>query len=194
MLHALYEKAKTKRVKKECEEKENPYVDYVEHIDEPWVFHERGVKRDLWKRGRQDYERTNVYHPKRTDANYWADFKPPPMDVMVADFFIDSGKPRLNRLGQYVEKWLVWAVTRGFYRMDQNKKMFTFKGVDPTILHFQSSKGFWERVDFGEGFPILRDITETCNRLYGAVLGKLSWYKSKSPYYKNTMEHLIALP
>ena len=195
MLAALYDTAKRERIKRECAEKPNPFAEYSQHYDEPWVFHELGAKCDLWKRGRQDYERKNTDHPQRKNANYWFEFKPLPMEVMVAEFFTESGKPRLLRLGKHVEKWLVWVVTQGFYRMDQNKKMFTFKGVNPTILHFKCSKGFWDRVDPPfENFPILRDITEACNRLYARLLAKLSRYDSKSPFYKAVLQNLVCFP
>ena len=201
MFFKLKEKLRNERMEK-CEEKENPYDDYSAHYDEPWVFHERLTKCRLWKKGSTNYEVTHVQHPKRKQDS-WYEFGVAEMDSMVSEFFTPSGKPRLHRLGQHVDKWLVWVVTQGYYRMDSKKRIFTYKGVDPTILHFKASKGMWDRID-GQadfGFPILKTVTETCNRLYAVVLRKLSKYRGPRDeenlsvkYRKNTLENLIGHP
>ena len=196
MLKAIKAKARKEFMLRECEEKENTFLNWPKFSEEPWKLRERYKKSQMWKRGSFDYDVAVISHPKRTDADFWSEFTPLPTDILLREFFTDTGKPRLGRLGQHFDKWLVWCVTGGRYRMDQKKKMWVFKGMEPSILHLLQSKGHWERVNqCCEGFPILSDITDECNRAYAAILRKLSQHEGKqTKYFKCIYHNLICHP
>ena len=185
-------------MQKFCDANENPYVDWPSYAHSPWQFLERYNKCYMWKRGNMYYERNKLIqpHPKRNSASFWWDFKELEMDIMVSEFFTEkTGKPRFHRLAQNVDKWLVWAVTQGFYRMDKFKNIYVFKGVNPTILDLHDSKGWWDNASSPQdNFPILRDITDAVNRLYAAVLCRLSRIEPRTKSLTCLLQNLINLP
>jgi len=121
-------------------------------------------------------------------------FTPEPPKYYVDQFFTAKGKARLVRLGQHVDRWIVWTVTQGMYRMDSNKRIYTYKGIRPTILHLASSEGMWLKVGDAYNFPqpILQGITETCNMVLEALQNRLNRYETKPKYkfFKCVFENL----
>ena len=176
---------------------ENPFLDWPSATT-PWELLELYTKCHMWKHNpfvRFDRNRFLKSHPKRKEAAQWSEFREPPQEEMLSTFFTSTGKPRLFRLGQRFDWWLFWAVTNGFYRMDKNKRTYTYVGEHvPTILDFKDSKGFWDNCSDGVGFPILRDITEACNRLMAAVLAKLSRWQKRTKTVVCYLDNMIRLP
>lgn len=179
------------------EEKENPYFDWPTFTN-PWEFLLQQKKCQLWKQDIYRYGRREVGpmedHPDRTTLALWEDYREIPLDELLSCFFT-KGRPIWSRLGQSVDRWLVWAVTQGRYRMDAVKNLYAFKGRDHSILHLANSKGFWDTVHPAwENFPILRDITAACNSLCDELLRRVQRCGSTTAMCKNTRENLINLP
>jgi len=181
---------------------ENPYTDWPS-MTTPWELLEQYTKCQIWKRAAdgkpfQKYARNHLLtsHPKRTVANHWWEFHESPLEEMMKEFFDKTGKPRLSRLGQNVDWWIFWSVTNGFYRMDRKKRTFTYVAAgQPTILDFADSKGFWDKCSGGDGgFPILAEVTESCNRLIAAVLARFSRYQKRTKPVVCFTENMIRLP
>ena len=180
---------------------ENPHTDWPSATT-PWEQLEQYTKCQIWKRTTdgmptKKFARNHLLksHPKRTVENLWWEFKEAPQDEMMKTFFTPAGKPRLFRLGQQFDWWIFWAVTHGFYRMDRNKRIFTYVAEGhPTILDFADSKGFWDKCSCGEGFPILAEITESCNRLIAAVLARFSRYQKRTKAVVCYLENIIRMP
>jgi len=179
----------------------NPYTDWAS-VSTPWERLERYAKCQICKlaaagRPFQKCDRNHLLkpHPRRTDALFWSEFKEAPQEEMMKDFFLPNGEPRLLRLGQNFDWWIFWSVTQGFYRMDRNKRIFTYVAEGtPTILDFKDSKGYWDKCYTGDGFPILAEITEACNRLIAAVLARLSRYPERTKAVLCVLENMIRLP
>lgn len=182
---------------------ENPYTDWPS-APTPWERLEQYSKCQLWRQEtaamrdpRKKFKRNHLLksHPRRKDRPFWREFKEAPQGEMMKDFFHTDGRPRLGRLGQNFDWWIFWSVTQGFYRMDRKKRIFTYVGEgQPTILDFADSKGFWEKCLCEEGFPILADITDACNRLIAAVLTRFSRYKKRTKTVLCFLENMIRLP
>ena len=123
-------------------------------------------------------------------------FEPREMADMLKDFF-HNGKPVLARMGQQASLWILWSVTQGKYRVNHWKKMWVFTGQDPHIRNLLTSN--WEKTEMFsyewiDSESIMKEITNTCNRLYAKILQKLKRHTSKSKYYKCMLLNLRNLP
>jgi len=181
----------------------NPYTEWP-YADTPWERLEQYTKYQIWRlttsgHPAKKYARNHLLksHPKRTVSDYWWNFQEAPQEEMMKVFFTPSGKPRLARLAQKFDWWIFWAVTNGFYRSDRKKRVFTYVAAgEPTILDFADSKGYWDNCSSGDGFPIVGEITESCNRLIAAVLARFGrvCYKKRTKTVICYLENIIRLP
>jgi hypothetical protein len=132
-------------------------------------------------------------HPQRK-SDIW-DFEPKPLEeILNTYFFTDQGNPIWSRLKSSVDKWIVYAVTEGKWRIDRSKRVFTFKGTNPTPLVLKNSRGFWDNVNEYAPFRNISAITETCNSLYEALLDRLARLETKTDISRNSVKMLESLP
>ena len=176
------------------EEKSNEYADWSEYSSQPWECMYRFVRSMHFRDGITLAEGlpnvftralSSVYYtgvqPGNTDTYT---FRRRIMDDMVNDFFTKK-TPRYPRLLQHAEKWIVWSVTRGRYRMNRCKRMWLFTGADTSckVLNLKhGSKYFWENIECFH--DTLEAITDTANELIDHILEKLKRFKTRSTFYK----------
>ena len=178
------------------------FADYVEYRTTPWIFFERLKKFHLTGEGITSYAK-QTGSPFASSKNYdttetrvsepHVAFQRRTNEDMLNDFFIPSGKPKLIYLGMQVDRFIIWSVTQGRYRVDTNKKVFAYQGTESDILKLKYGDAkMWRRVDESSGFLILKLITKTCNELYTDLLEKLSRYEADahSHYAKNCLTNL----
>ena len=116
------------------------------------------------------------------------------MSEMLRFFFL-SKQPVYTHLGMHVDQFIVWAVTRGKYRSDSNKKVWVHQGTHQDILKFKhGDPELWLKVQEDHGFHIIKEITKTCNLLYDMILQKLTRHNSTSKFHACCLENLRNLP
>jgi len=173
------------------EEKQSEFSDYLEYTSDPWEC--------LYRFVRYHHHNDNIVmrsglpktpFDRAQEGVYWtgvlsdptAELTHRPIPEMRRDFFHSSGRPLYSRLMQHADKWVVWAVTKGRYRMDRCKNMYRFTGRAEHCYALNlkhGSKGFWERVPNGESYAILEEITDVGNDLLEAILKKLKKWRNR---------------
>ena len=188
------------------EEEISEFADYFTYHSEPWecmyrmvryghskdnIVMKSGLPQTPFEGAQEDVYWTGVF----PNTNMSAEFTPRRLKAMVSDFFEKSGAPRYHKLMQHTEKWIVWSVMKGRYRMDRCKRMWEFTGHDGScrVLNLKhGSHGFWKRVSDTESYSILEAITDHSNDLIDALLKKVKRHpngRKVTDYYKCCVEN-----
>ena len=182
-------KAENVKLKEEKQEEKHPeFSDWITYDSAPWQLLYSMTRYGLWKDEIQLEHRLPQTPFERSKKNvYWTGVSPSvefeyarTMEEMISDFFSRDGRPRYHKLMQHAEKWIVWAVIKGKYRMNRTRTMWKFSGSKETckVLNLKhGSKFFWEKVE-NPNFNLL-EITDIANDLIDGLFDKLKRYERR---------------
>jgi hypothetical protein len=121
--------------------------------------------------------------------------------VDIVNRFFHKGKPIINYLGQYVEQWILFFVTEGRYRSNNNRTLFVYNkergGIGwltwSTVLE-QSSPTDWTNIHEDLKYNIFIDITDQCNAVLTRLMKRLRRTNIHNAYRKSIFANLQNLP
>ena len=140
---------------------QNVYTDYPIMQSRPWAYTLRKQQCVMFREHRLNL----LFSPTiaRDDINN-SDFDEISDDAVMKTFF-PNGKFNCVRLGHNVDKFIFWAVTRGCYKSDKNKRVWVWTGTKTDMRHITDprTRNLWQSMS--DGFGVIQEITEECNRV-----------------------------
>jgi hypothetical protein len=166
---------------------ENEYADYPIMQSHPWAYALRKQQCVMFKEHRLNLLFKQA-EPVETDLNNFTETS----DRETMNVFFPNGKYNCTRFGQYVDKFIFWAVTGGCYKSDKNKRVWVWTGDKTDMRHITDirTKNLWVLMD--NGFPIIEEIASECNRVLELLKEALhmKYTPDVSDYFKTRLENL----